>query len=420
MIWLYLHFPALQPDPGHPGEQQGRLLERLALRAYRRVAHVALQPPAGLVLEAGSMWRLETPERLQQSLCHDLQALGVSVQASRGQSPLAARLLAEAGGQPPKLSAEQQQERLAALPLQACGLDESSRIALARLGLRTCADLLALPTASLGRRFGTGLLHWRERLLGRSADPQDWFTPPAFFDQHQELDEDMEHLQGVRFPLARLLQALEDYCQQTQQATDELALRLHHRERPPTDLSLGSAVPEARASAWEELARLHLERVTLYAPVTAISLRCRRLLPRTAQSADLTQATATTTDEPHQLLGRLQARLGRQALYRSALRADYRPDQRNGWVPAHGRVLTSRGTTAPDDSTGHPLWLLARPQPVRRQRLQLLSGPERIQTGWWDLRGIKRDYYRARLLEHGLAWVFERPDGQWFVAGYFS
>ncbi|MCH8552152.1 MAG: DNA polymerase Y family protein [Natronospirillum sp.] len=424
MIWLYLHFPALCPESdlsGSAAENPGhRTLKRLALRAQRQVAHVALNPPCGLLLETGSMWRLDTPEHLQQTITGDMEDLGFAIQASQGTSPLAARLLAEAGGQPAELTEDGQKAALHSLPLQACDLEPKTVSALLRVGIRHCSELLALPAASLGQRFGPTILHWRERLLGHIPDPQEWFTPPERFDQHLDLNEDIEHVQGIRFPLGRLLTALEDYCRQTQQATDELALRLHHRERSPTDLRLGSATPEARAAVWEELARLHLERVTLYAPVTALSLRSRRLQPYTARDEELMRDPADSTDEPRQLISRLQARLGRQALLRRAWQEDYRPQNYTRWIaghePGHGRPPNTQTQMARQ----HPIWLLPEPRPVRLQRLQLITGPERIQTGWWDLRGIKRDYYQARLADHSLVWVYERPDGQWFIAGYFG
>ncbi len=415
MTWLYLHFPTLAETASEGS------LRRLALRAQQRVAHVALQAPAGLLLETGSMWRLESPKQLQHQLCHELQALDIPVQASQGPSPLAACLLAEAGGQPADCSADELKNALQALPVQACGLEAAACESLLRVGIRRCGEVLDLPTQSLGRRFGTSILQWRERLLGHLLAPQNWFTPPECFAETLDLNEDIEHLQGLRFPLARLLDALEAWCRQTQQATDELALRLHHRDRPPTDLILGSAVPEIRAEAWTELARLHLERITLYEPVTAISLRCRRTQALDVSHDDLTRGNDTRARQPAQLLSRLQARLGRAALLQPACKADYRPEHRNLWCQPEG----ARTPTPSDPATGslaqqHPLWLLPQPKPVRRQRLRLLAGPERIQTGWWDLRGIKRDYYKARLPDRSLSWVFERPDGQWFIAGYFG
>ena len=51
-----------------------------------------------------------------------------------------------------------------------------------------------------------------------------------------------------------------------------------------------------------------------------------------------------------------------------------------------------------------PLWLLPAPQPLDERRgrplhrgaLELVAGPERIESGWWDGADVPRDYYVAR------------------------
>ena len=62
-----------------------------------------------------------------------------------------------------------------------------------------------------------------------------------------------------------------------------------------------------------------------------------------------------------------------------------------------------------------PAWLLPEPLaladrdalPLLQGRpLQLLSGPERIETGWWDGAGVARDYYIAQNDDGSLVWVF--------------
>ena len=67
-----------------------------------------------------------------------------------------------------------------------------------------------------------------------------------------------------------------------------------------------------------------------------------------------------------------------------------------------------------------PYWLLYQPQPIEKKKLNLLGGPERIETGWWDAHAICRDYYRAQLPDRSLCWVYRQPDQQWFIAGYFG
>jgi protein ImuB len=78
-----------------------------------------------------------------------------------------------------------------------------------------------------------------------------------------------------------------------------------------------------------------------------------------------------------------------------------------------------------------PLWMLADPQRLADRAgvplhdgipLDLASGPERIETGWWDGRDVRRDYYVAATRHGARLWVYrERPrDGGWWLHGVFG
>ena len=77
-----------------------------------------------------------------------------------------------------------------------------------------------------------------------------------------------------------------------------------------------------------------------------------------------------------------------------------------------------------------PLWMLSEPvplavdggYPVYRGRLQLLEGPERFETGWWDEDGVARDYYVASNTAGLRLWVFRNrnTDGSWYLHGLFG
>ena len=49
----------------------------------------------------------------------------------------------------------------------------------------------------------------------------------------------------------------------------------------------------------------------------------------------------------------------------------------------------------------------------------LLSGPERIECGWWDGDEAKRDYFVAELERGALGWIF-REAGEWHLHGLFA
>ena len=63
------------------------------------------------------------------------------------------------------------------------------------------------------------------------------------------------------------------------------------------------------------------------------------------------------------------------------------------------------------------------PRPLAASdRLQLLAGPERIESGWWDGHDIGRDYHLALGPQGRLLWVYRqlRDETAWFVHGIFA
>jgi protein ImuB len=76
-----------------------------------------------------------------------------------------------------------------------------------------------------------------------------------------------------------------------------------------------------------------------------------------------------------------------------------------------------------------PLWLLGQPErlrsrdgiPVYGGELLFLSDAERIESGWWDGRDIRRDYYAVVDRSGRRFWVYRdcHSDG-WFLHGFFG
>jgi protein ImuB len=113
-----------------------------------------------------------------------------------------------------------------------------------------------------------------------------------------------------------------------------------------------------------------------------------------------------------QLRERLRARLGDDAIYRLHDTLDPRPER-----------AQSRG----DEATIHetlprPTWLLDRPIPLRGPAPQLIAGPERLETGWWDGEPVRRDYYVAQTTQGQRAWIFCAAGqcGPWMLHGWFA
>ena len=57
----------------------------------------------------------------------------------------------------------------------------------------------------------------------------------------------------------------------------------------------------------------------------------------------------------------------------------------------------------------------------QEERITTAWGPERIETGWWRGRCLRRDYYRVETATGSRFWVFRRlADGRRFLHGEFE
>ena len=89
-------------------------------------------------------------------------------------------------------------------------------------------------------------------------------------------------------------------------------------------------------------------------------------------------------------------------------------------------LLADWATTTRDEPPPYlqrPLWMLPEPALLPADcRLQLITGPERLETGWWDEDGISRDYYTAADPGGRRLWVFRNRNraSSWYLHGYFG
>ena len=60
-------------------------------------------------------------------------------------------------------------------------------------------------------------------------------------------------------------------------------------------------------------------------------------------------------------------------------------------------------------------------RPVFGGVLHLENDPERIESGWWDGRDVRRDYYAARNPRGTRLWVFrDERESRWYLHGFFG
>ncbi len=348
---------------------------------------------------------------------------------------------------------------------------------LARLGVRTWGQLRALPRGGVARRFGAELLDALDRAYGQRPEVYPWLTLPEVFDAPLELSASVDSAPALLFGARRLLAqllvwlrvrqhgvlALELLWDLDARRSNTLHIDAHHAGGQQGRLELRTAQATQDIAHLQRLLGEKLARVTLPAPVLYLRLRTLETQPLAGESHSLLPDDVRTGDSLHHTLERLAARLGAQQVQCVQPQADHRPECMQRWqpwgtegienatknraayaVPTSARARSDANSGVADSNMAlHPTWLLPTPQRlhVKQQQphyqgpLTLLSGPQRLETGWLEGEPALRDYYIARSTAAGLVWIYcERlgskkaapehdsrsSDVNWYLHGLFA
>jgi protein ImuB len=434
-------------------------------QALRALAHASLAFTPAVTLDTSAalpcvLLEVQGSQRyfggmaaLQHKLRAALAPLGFTCRLAAAPTALGAALLArwregfELGAQGSELHALR--ERLDDVPLWLLGPGREHWDALQGMGLRTLGELRRLPRSGVARRFGEALLVELDRARGEAPDPRDWITAAPRFAERLELFERADSTAPLLHAAAVLLARLVAWAQAQHARIGGFTLAMRHepRHRADTPIPAYTELPVALAEASNDAAHLQvllrerLARLSLPAPTLELCLRCSQLVHRAAPNAELFPTPASAQEGLLQLIERLQARLGSEQVCRLQRVEDHRPERATARLPVRlsagsARALPAAAAPMHGPTLTRPVWLLPRPQalPERQSRplfdgrpLQLLAGPQRIESGWWDGQPAARDYFIAQAHDSALVWVYRvrlplaQPAGEgWFLHGRFG
>lgn len=407
-------------------EREAELLRTLACWGERFTPQLSLAPPAELLLEIGGCLRLFGGlGRLLEQVREGLAEQGLEALEGLAPTPLAAQWLARAGAQEPCLHDADLLARLSPLPLTVlAGLDGAAFRTLAALGVKSLADLFALPAAGLQRRFGVSLPLQLARARGEVPDPRASFVFPESFAQRLELPAKVQDAAMLQFAARRLLAALAGWLAARASGVAACHFLLEHEDGlDDSRLELGFAEPTAELARLGRVLQERLAQCRLKAPVWQIRLIAQHVQPLAGRDQALFGQEAAQALGP--VVERLRARLGAVAVHGIGVVPDHRPE-------CASRILSRPQAALAGPGAARPLWLLPAPRalaerdgrPQQDGSLLRLAGPERIESGWWqqDEGGtgdVRRDYFVACNPAGEWLWVFRDARG-WWLHGIFA
>jgi len=266
--------------------------------------------------------------------------------------------------------------------------------------------------------------------------------------------------------LGQLVEQVLERLERRRLGVQKLHCSLRTTAGQPLEIQVGLLQPNASLNYLMELLRLHLERLFLpprrgkevdgEREISAVAVRVTASAPLEFQQAQLFEKEIGL-DRWRQfptLIERLSNRLGEKSVLRPRLWPDAQPEfacryeawlvsgrvvsggmknnRRRSLLTAHHSPLTTHHSPRPSSLAPHPsplavMSVVPGGPPLRFQwqgRDHVVAqcwGPERIETGWWRDRDVRRDYYLVETMAGKRFWLFRtRGDERWFLHGLFA
>jgi protein ImuB len=423
--------PGLRSSPADPQADQ-HFLRILARWAGRYCPWVGLEGADGLVLNvAGSAHLFGGEAAMLGDMRLRLTRAGMTLRIGLADTRGAAWGLAHFGEN--ITAAGVTRGQIAPLPVAALRLEEKTVIALQRLGVLRIADLIALPRATVTRRFGKEVLQRLDQALGDLPEEISPLRAPTHYGVRMTLPEPIGLSADVMAGTERLLEQLCTKLKRGEKGARVLQLTLRRVDQASQQVELRLARPLRDAVRILPLFERGVGQVDAGYGIDQLRLEATQVEPLPVQQ--MSHVGNQHKDRLDDLITRIGTRIGLENVQR--------------FLPADSHIPERSFIIAPAAySTPAGPWVAQRPRPLRlfppeaiagtgarppeRFRWRRMSfaigwatGPERIAPEWWladeNWRSGLRDYWKVDTRQGRRLWLFYTPQKPgWFVQGEFA
>jgi len=336
---------------------------------------------------------------------------------------------------------------LSPLPIAALRIDAEAALGLSRVGLRTIGDLIGMPRAAIARRFGQDVVRRLDQALGGVHEPVSPAKPPMHFAVRLTLPDPIGLEEDIMAGIDRLLPELETRLRAKGRGARRLRLHCFRSDASMQTIEIGLARPATSPDRIRPLLILKLGEIDAGFGIDCLRIEAHVTEPvhdRQARghldAAEAAQARLTSDTRLDDLIGRLGARIGLDAITRrhpadsnipektaltlAAAWSDPAPDWPRPPTPRPLVMWRPEPVTAPDDPrlTESFRWR------GRTLTATAATGPERIAPEWWlddpEWRSGVRDYWRVTTDGGERLWLYyahgATMSGGWFCQGRFA
>lgn len=391
-------------------------IKNIANYLYLFTSDIVLLAPKALALRAQNMlslygglqgyWQVITQALATQNIDY-IAASAYSVQAAKILALNSIELLSD--------NHKNISTALKRCALKYSDIDPKDTHKLSRIGINTYADLLSLPLDEVANRVSRSSMAVINELQGKQAAKLVFYQPQAKYSEYLELLYEITNSDRLLPIIHLMLKKLSSFLLMRNAHCLQISISFIQREHPSLEHAFNSIRAIYKDQEWLEIIQLKLESIKFESPVYALTLNCQQYEVAEVANDDMF-AHKSSHVAALNLLSRLQSKLGEQQVSRLCFAPDHRPEHNTCLAKLSQK--TNKNSCSYIVFADRPGLLLPQPEPLNLQ-LEVINGPERIQTGWWDDQAINRDYFIAQHKNGQQLWIFRTPEQEWFIHGFF-
>ncbi|MBI3819471.1 MAG: DNA polymerase Y family protein [Planctomycetes bacterium] len=436
--------PGLLYLPYRP-EDDTRELEAIATILSRYSPIIGIYDAKTLAIDmSGCEALFDNFQTLAKKVVRDILKRGFRVRAVFASTPTAARALALSiksdstdsknnNSDVPSIEPDCELESLARIPPAYLGISPEAEKKLSALGITTIEQLVYLPRGALTARVGAGVLLQIDRALGRVADPIAPFHAIGLPAERIEPPVPVSQWQMVMFLLRRLADGIAAQLEAGMLGARAVECNIGRPEGMKETFTISLSEPR-RARAWLfSLLKTRFERIDLGVEIESLELRVTSAEPlQYSEPALFNNLEPAARSDLRGLFDRLSARLGERAVGMIDLKEDYRPEY-NYTISAPRMKSPPLSERVRHDlqysQRVRPLCIYKSPVPVeiklnetgdpasfimngRVHEITRSTGPEAIESGWWDGNHCSRYYWIVECADGARYWIYSSATGE--------
>ncbi len=309
-----------------------------------------------------------------------------------------------------------------------------------RWGLKTCADLAALPEGGVAERLGAPGVYLRNLACGTIERPLRVSAPVTSYEERMELEHPLNLLEPLLFLLGSVLKELCRRLRAQSRAARTLAARLELEQHTPYRCELEFPVPLDESATVLKLLQLHLERHPPEAAIVAFTLRLEPVEPKRVQGGIFLPPTPPA-DKLQITLARIQAMVGKENVGTPRLQNTHRPDAFEMSLSNVSAAQPLPPAMAQESQSQHTLRLAMRLfRPALHARVQLVAstpknvaapgvkgkvvrcaGPWKTSGEWWAATAWVREEWDVALDDGALYRIYQQVHThEWYVDAVYD